>query len=93
MSAWGEHAGGRPHRHLFRRRPAPVSRPADQGFVLAVADVALVRAALADAAAWRAGIIAACGQCWPGLACDVHIADAQAAADYRRFAALMGGQP
>lgn len=85
--------GPRPHRHLFRRRPAPVSRPTDQGFVLAVTDVALVRAALADAAAHRAAIIAACGQCWPGLACDVHIPDAQAIVNYRQFAALMGGQP
>ena len=92
MSAWGEHAGRRPHRHLFRRRPAPVSRPEGQGFLLGAADAALVRAALADAAAYRESVMRACGQCWPYLPCDDHIHDAQAAADYRRFAALIGGQ-
>jgi hypothetical protein len=93
VSAWGEHAGGRPHRHLFRRRQAPVSRPEGQGFLLAEADAVLIRAALADAAAYRAGVMRACGQCWEYLPCDVHIPDAQAAGDYRRFAALIGGQP
>ena len=103
MTAWGEFAGGatavgrstghRPHRHLFRRRPAPVSRPEGQGFLLAAADAALVRAALADATAYRAGIMRACDECWEYLPCDTHITDAQAAADYRQFAALIGGQP
>ena len=67
MSAWGEFAGGtsavgrstgyRPHRHLFRRHPAPVSRPEGQGFLLAAADAALVRAALADATAYRRAVM------------------------------------
>jgi len=73
VSAWGEHAGNRPHRHLFRRRPAPVSRPEGQGFLLGAADAALVRAALADAAAYRESVMRACGQCWPYLPCDDHI--------------------
>lgn len=93
MSAWGEQAGHRPHRHLFRRRRVPVSRPEGQGFLIGEADAALVRAALADAAAYREGIMRTCGECWPHLPCDAHIRDAQAAADYRRFAALIGGQP
>ena len=93
MSTWGEHAGHRPHRHLFRRRKAPVSRPEGQGFLLAAADAALVLAALADAERYRTGVMRACGQCMDYLACDDHIHDAQAAADYRQFAALMGGQP
>ena len=93
MSAWGEHAGNRPHRHPFRRRGAPVSHAEGQGFLLAAADAALVRAALADATAYRAGIMRACDKCWEYLPCDAHITDAQAAADYRQFAALIGGQP
>ena len=93
LSAWGENAGHRPHRHLFRPRRAPVSRPEGQGFLLAAADAALVRAALADASAYRESVMRACAQCWPYLACDAHLPDAQAVADYRRFAALIAGQP
>ena len=74
MSAWGEFAGGtsavgrrtgyRPHRHLFRRHPAPVSRPEGQGFLLAAADAALVHAALADATAYRRAVMRSCDECW-----------------------------
>jgi hypothetical protein len=93
VSAWGEQPGHRPQRHLFRRRRVPASRPEGQGFLIGEADAALVRAALADAAAYREGIMRARGECWPYLPCDAYIRDAQAAADYRRFAALIGGQP
>ncbi|MGP0027913.1 MAG: hypothetical protein ACLPKE_31835 [Streptosporangiaceae bacterium] len=93
MSAWGEHRGGRPHRHLVRRSRTPASRPEGQGFLLAAADAALVRTALADAAAYRESVMRACDRCWPYLPCDAHIHDAQAAADYRQFAALIGAQP